>query len=203
MGEGNRMTKEKTKFLQEVAGYAQKYMRETGVPASLTIAQAILESNWGQSGLARNSKNLFGIKGQGDTYQTKEFVNGKWITVAANFRVYDTFEGSVRDHNQMLKRMKRYAAVIGERDYKKAADAIWRAGYATDPTYPIKLINLIEAYELTKYDDWEDDEMDKADANKLIALCSREWNNAKTSQEKVEWNRLANLLRELSGQIKK
>jgi flagellum-specific peptidoglycan hydrolase FlgJ len=197
------MTKEKTKFLQEVAGYAQKYMRETGVPASLTIAQAILESNWGQSGLARNSKNLFGIKGQGDTYQTKEFVNGKWITVAANFRVYDTFEGSVRDHNQMLKRMKRYAAVIGERDYKKAADAIWRAGYATDPTYPIKLINLIEAYELTKYDDWEDDEMDKADANKLIALCSREWNNAKTSQEKVEWNRLANLLRELSGQIKK
>jgi flagellum-specific peptidoglycan hydrolase FlgJ len=197
------MTKERLKFLQEVAGYAQKYMRETGVPASLTIAQAILESNWGQSGLARNSKNLFGIKGQGDTYQTKEFVNGKWITVAANFRVYDTFEGSVRDHNQMLKRMKRYAAVIGERDYKKAADAVWRAGYATDPTYPVKLINLIEAYELTKFDDWEDDEMDKADANKLIALCSREWNNAKTSQEKVEWNRLANLLRELSGQIKK
>jgi flagellum-specific peptidoglycan hydrolase FlgJ len=194
------MSKERSDFISEIAKYAQKYSRLTGVPASLTIAQAILESNWGQSGLARNNKNLFGIKGKGEAYPTKEFVGGKWITVTANFRTYDTFEGSVRDHNQMLKRMRRYAAVIGERDFRQACRAIAAAGYATDPTYADKLINVIVSYELHKYDDWEDDDMDKKDADVLIRLCQREWQNAKTELEKKEWNRLANLLRELSGQ---
>lgn len=187
-------------FIQTVARFAQRSMRETGVPASLTIAQAILESNWGQSGLSRECNNLFGIKGKGETFQTKEFVGGKWITVAASFRKYDSYEGSVRDHNQMLKRMKRYASVIGERDYRKATLAIWRAGYATDPDYPSKLNAIIEAYELTQYDDWEDEQMDKKDADKLIVVCQEKWAQATTPAERQEWNRLANALRKASGQ---
>jgi flagellum-specific peptidoglycan hydrolase FlgJ len=194
------MSSEKSEFILTVAKYAQKYMRTTGVPSSLTIAQAILESNWGKSSLARDSKNLFGIKGKGEQFHTKEFVNGKWITIMAGFKEYDTFEGSVRDHNEMLKRMKRYSAVIGERDFRKACHAIWKAGYATDPDYPAKLIGIIEAYELVKYDDWEDEEMTKADADKLIRMCQKAYREAKSPTDKAEANRLANLLRTLSGQ---
>jgi len=194
------MANEKELFILEVAKYAQKYMRITQVPASLTIAQAILESNWGRSGLTKQNNNLFGIKGAGGNFKTKEFVNGKWITVTAGFRKYQTFEGSVKDHNEMLQRMPRYRKVIGEQDYRKACQEIWKAGYATDPTYPAKLIGLIETYGLAKYDDWEDDEMEKTDANAIIKLIQAFYTDNKSADEKAELNRLANVCRKLSGQ---
>lgn len=194
------MSDYKQKFIQDVAKFAQKYMRTTQVPASLTIAQAILESNWGRSGLTKQNNNLFGIKGQGGNFKTKEFINGKWVTVTAGFRKYQTFEGSVKDHNEMLQRMPRYRAVLGERDYKKACEAVWNAGYATDPTYPVKLIGLIERYQLNQYDDWEDDEMDKKDADAIIKIIQAFYTENKTVEEKAELNRLANLCRKLSGQ---
>ena len=194
---------EKQEFIQEIAKYAQKHARKSGVLPSLTIAQAILESNWGKSTLSRDNKNLFGIKGPGETYQTKEFINGKWITVAANFRTYDTFEGSVRDHNAMLKRMKRYAAVIGEKDYKKACHAIWKAGYATDPDYPQKLIAIIESFELNKYDQLPEPKkkhaISKPDAEKIIDMIQARWGQAETKEEKDELHRLANVIRAASG----
>ena len=193
------MASEKEAFIAEVAQYANKYMKTTKVPASLTIAQAILESNWGKSGLARQNKNLFGIKGKGESYQTKEFIGGKWMTVTANFRTYDTFEGSVRDHNEMLKRLKRYKAVLGERDYKQACVAVWKAGYATDPDYPKKLMAIIEAFELWKYDDWGD-ALNRADADAIIRILQDKWANATSVEERKECNRLANVLRKLSGQ---
>lgn len=194
------MSDYKQKFITDVAKFAQKYMRLTQVPASLTIAQAILESNWGRSGLTKQNNNLFGIKGQGGNFKTKEFINGKWVTVTAGFRKYQTFEGSVKDHNEMLQRMPRYRAVLGERDYKKACEAVWKAGYATDPTYPVKLIGLIERYQLNQYDDWEDDEMDKKDADAIIKIIQAFYTENKTAEEKAELNRLANLCRKLSGQ---
>lgn len=190
-------------FIEQIAGYAQKYMRQTKVPASLTIAQAILESNYGKSGLSVHNKNLFGIKGKGESYPTKEFVNGQWITVMANFRSYETFEGSIKDHNEMLKRMKRYRAVIGEREWRKACQAVAAAGYATDPNYANKLIAIIQANELWKYDDWEDDDMDEQDAKKIIRILQEKYSQAKTDAQKNELHRLANAVRKASGQSTK
>lgn len=106
----------------------------------------------------------------------------------------------MKDHNEMLQRMPRYRAVLGERDYKKACEAVWKAGYATDPTYPVKLIGLIERYQLNQYDDWEDDEMDKKDADAIIKIIQAFYTENKTAEEKAELNRLANLCRKLSGQ---
>lgn len=195
------MSNDKQKFIEEVARFAQKYMRLTQVPASLTIAQAILESNWGRSGLTKQNNNLFGIKGAGGNFKTREFVNGKWITVTAGFRKYETFEGSIKDHNEMLQRMSRYRAVIGQTDYKKACQAVSDAGYATDPNYAVKLIGLIETYQLNKYDDWEDEiEMEKKDADAIIKIIQAFYTENKSAAEKAELNRLANVCRKLSGQ---
>ena len=68
------------------------------------------------------------------------------------FRAYDSWEESIADHSAFLTGFSRYKAVIGETDYKEACQAIWAAGYATDPNYPSKLINIIEMYGLSEYD---------------------------------------------------
>jgi hypothetical protein len=138
-------------FIEQVAKFAIKNYPEYKILPSLVIAQAILESNWGKSGLTKKNNNLFGIKGRGGDFQTKEFVNGKWITIVAGFRKYETFEGSIIDHSKLLNK-PRYVKVKGETNYKEACEAVWKAGYATDPTYPQKLIKMIERLGLTVYD---------------------------------------------------
>jgi hypothetical protein len=138
-------------FIEKVANFAIKNYAEYKILPSLVVAQAILESNWGKSGLTQKNNNLFGIKGSGGDFETKEFVNGKWITIVAGFRRYETFEGSIIDHAKLLNK-PRYAKVKGETNYKEACTEIWKAGYATDPTYPQKLIKLIERLGLTVYD---------------------------------------------------
>lgn len=104
------------------------------------------------------SNALFGIKATKDwkgktlTRKTTEYEDGKKVQVEAEFRAYDTWEDSVKDHSAFLKKYKRYAKVIGETDYKEACKAVAAAGYATDPEYAKKLIKLIETYELYNYD---------------------------------------------------
>lgn len=134
-------------------------MQKSGILASLTIAQAILESGWGASELATKANALFGIKadarwsGKAYSKDTKECYDGAtYTTITALFRAYDSWAESVADHSAFLLANKRYAAVVGERDYKVACKAIKAAGYATDPGYPQKLIGLIEKYGLTVYD---------------------------------------------------
>jgi hypothetical protein len=127
-----------------------------------------LESNWGKSGLTKKSNNLFGIKdfsGKGKKYKTKEFYNGKWVTVDAPFKEYDSWYDSIHDHSALILRgtkdkPKRYHAVIGEKDYKKAAKAIHAGGYATDPNYPQLLINIIEKRNLHLFDSMTVEEVD-------------------------------------------
>lgn len=126
----------------------------TSVLASITIAQAILES---ASGNSAPGNNLFGIKGTGQTLDTKEFINGVWITIKDGFRVYDSWNDSVLDHSNFLLNNSRYTnSGFFERckalDYKGAAQALQQAGYATDPQYAAKLIGIIETYQLFKYD---------------------------------------------------
>ena len=82
----------------------------------------------------------------------RTYEDGKKVQVEAEFRAYETWEDSVKDHSTFLKKYKRYAKVIGETDYKEACNAVAAAGYASDPEYAKKLIELIETYELYNYD---------------------------------------------------
>ncbi|MFT8756160.1 LysM peptidoglycan-binding domain-containing protein [Leuconostoc pseudomesenteroides] len=133
----------------------------TGVLASVTVAQAILESGWGQSTLASAPYyNLFGIK-QGTGWQgsivnmnTSEYVNGKWVTVLAPFRSYSSQMASFQDHTNFLLTNSRYAAngVINAKNYVAMANGLQAAGYATAPTYASTLISLVERYNLQSLD---------------------------------------------------
>ena len=154
------MTTAQKNFIKTVGAIASADMKKTGVLASLTIAQAILESAYGTSGLAMGGKALFGIKAtktwKGKVYcsDTKECYDGLNLVTVKNaaFRAYESWEESITDHSAFLKANKRYKAVVGETDYKKACEAIKAAGYATDPQYAAKLIKLIEENKLTEYD---------------------------------------------------
>lgn len=154
------MNTEQKNFIKKVGALASADMKKSGVLASLTAAQAILESAWGKSELATGGNALFGIKAtkswKGKVYckDTKECYDGVNLVDVKNaaFRAYDSWEESVEDHSAFLKANKRYKEVIGETDYKKACEAIKAAGYATDPDYVEKLVKLIEDYELTEYD---------------------------------------------------
>lgn len=147
-------------FINKIAPAAVEDMKKNRVPASLTIAQAILESNWGKSGLTAKANNLFGIKGTGPagsvSMPTTEYVNKQPVKINANFRKYNDWGESIADHSALIlngtrDKPTRYHGVLGA-DYKTACHAIWQGGYATDPAYPQKLINLIETHNLQQYD---------------------------------------------------
>ncbi len=148
-------------FIDEIAPHAQRIAKEFNILASLVIAQAIHESNWGKSGLAVKGKNLFGIKGnykgQSITMQTWEVYNGKNVKVNAAFRKYPSWYESLYDLANLYKNgvswdRNKYKKITGETDYKKACASVQAAGYATDPNYATKLIKTIESNNLTKYD---------------------------------------------------
>lgn len=155
------MTLSQRQFIQSIASDAQDLQKEEKILTSVTLAQAILESNWGKSGLSTTGNNLFGIKGSynGESVSmgTQEFSGGKAYHTQADFRKYPDKKASLVDHAQLFVNgvsgnANLYAAVIGEKDYKKAAYAIQDAGYATDPAYAEKLISTIEKYDLNNYD---------------------------------------------------
>lgn len=145
----------------------------TGVLASVSMAQFILESGWGKSKLTQNANNAFGMKKNlsgnswaGSTWDGKKTIPmktneqtkaGKTYTITADFRVYDSIEDSIGDHSAYLTGAKsgaalRYAGLKGCKNYKKAATIIKNGGYATDTRYVQQLCKLIEQYNLTQYD---------------------------------------------------
>ena len=149
-------------FLSAIKQGAMDGAKE-GVLPSITAAQAILESGWGSSELAKApNNNLFGIKDSEDwhgeivTVPTQEYLNGDYITVNAAFRKYASWNDSVVDHAKFFTstewRKDNYRKVVNETDYRIAAQELKNAGYATDPNYPGKLIRLIEAYKLYEWD---------------------------------------------------
>lgn len=145
-------------FLSIIKNDVIEDMKASRILASLTAAQALIESNKGNSGLTQKANNLFGIKankawkGEYVTMPTKEFVNGKYITVDAKFRKYSSWEASINDHSKFLTDNKRYSNLIGVRDYKLACKLIKDDGYATSPTYTKTLIDTIEKYKLYLWD---------------------------------------------------
>ena len=149
-------------FLSAIKQGAMDGAKE-GVLPSITAAQAILESGWGSSELAKApNNNLFGIKDSEDwngeivTVPTQEYVNGDYIKINAAFRKYTSWNDSVVDHAKFFTstewRKNNYRKVVNETDYRVAAQELKNAGYATDPSYPGKLIRLIEAYKLYEWD---------------------------------------------------
>lgn len=140
------------RYIRQYAPTAMSEMRRSGVPASITLAQGILESAAGTSRLAVKANNHFGIK-CGSLWKGRSI---KADDDARNecFRSYGSPAESFRDHSDFLRYRDRYAFLfeLEPSDYKGWAYGLKQAGYATDPAYPSKLISLIERYNLTQYD---------------------------------------------------
>lgn len=143
-------------FIESVAQGAINGWNKFGVLPSVTVAQAILESGWGQSGLSTQAHNLFGIKGsyngQYVTMQTREVYNGQSYYIYDNFRKYANNSESVEDHGNFLYSNSRYANLLGDQSYASVARKLQADGYATDPSYASSLIKLVEMYNLTQLD---------------------------------------------------
>ena len=139
-------------YVQTFAEVAQLEMQAYGIPASITLAQGLLESGFGKGELAMKTNNHFGIKchtgWQGDYDFHDDDEKGEC------FRKYNHPMYSYRDHSIFLQGRSRYASLfdLPKDDYKKWAHGLKKAGYATDKRYPHKLISLIETYKLYKYD---------------------------------------------------
>ncbi len=148
-------------YVEQYKNLAISEMHRSGIPASITLAQGILESTYGIGELAVKSNNHFGIKckseWQGNVYHKEDddFINGKLIKSC--FRAYQTAEESYIDHSNFLRNSMRYATLfrLDRSDYKGWAKGLQGCGYATDPTYANKLIGTIERYQLHQYDSEE------------------------------------------------
>ena len=148
-------------------------MKKSGILASVSLAQFILESGYGKSELAQNANNIFGMKcslsgnswsgssWDGKSKYTKKTQeqnpDGSMVTITADFRKYPCIEKSIADHSAYLLGAKngsklRYEGLKGCTDYKKAVQIIKDGGYATSLTYVEKLISIIERWNLTQYD---------------------------------------------------
>lgn len=143
-------------FLEKIKPLAITDMKETGILASLTGAQAFIESNKGNSGLTQKANNLFGIKGSYDGQSvrmlTTEYYNGVPHRVYADFRKYPNWLDSINDHSALFNRLDRYKNLRGETNYVTACNNVAKDGYATSPTYATTLLNTINKYKLYEWD---------------------------------------------------
>jgi flagellum-specific peptidoglycan hydrolase FlgJ len=142
-------------FISQVAPGAIAMQSRYGVPAAVTIAQAIDESGWGQSALAIRDHNLFGIKGTGpagaDMLPTQEYQNGQYVTVTSPFRVYHNVAESIADHGKLLATNAVYQHAMADRHLPDAFATDLTGVYATDPHYGTSLIALMRLYNLYQF----------------------------------------------------
>ncbi len=153
---------EAAEFISQTYRWAQAEEREFGVPASVSLAQAMLESGMGESRLTKEANNWFGIKcwdppspWQNGCYsiQTTEYdADGSKRSTTASFRRYDDPERSFKDHGYFLKRLSRYAKAFEHSDNPdRFIVEVHLGGYATDPLYANKVINLMSQHDLYQY----------------------------------------------------
>ena len=143
-------------FIDRVAPGAVEAARRYGIPASVSIAQAILESGWGKSSLAQKANNLFGMKGTGTagshTIRTREYVNGRNVWVDAAFKKFRTQAESIVEHARQLGTSPYYerarAAAGDPRAFARALTGV----YATAPDYGQVLIRLMDQFGLYRFD---------------------------------------------------
>ena len=150
-------------YIEKFAAYAVNEMYRSGVPASITLAQGMLESRNGLSDLAVKGNNHFGIKchtdWKGATMRVDDETRGEC------FRVYDSAYQSFQDHSDFLRYRSRYHFLFDYdiTDYKSWAYGLSKAGYATDPQYPAKLIKLIEENDLARFDGMKPSDFEKVE----------------------------------------
>ena len=139
-------------YVHKYKAIAQYEMQKSGVPASITLAQGILESGAGNGDLTKRANNHFGIKCHNWTGEKVYHDDDK---KGECFRKYSHPSESFKDHSKFLTSRGRYASLfqLNKKDYKGWAKGLRKAGYATDPKYPSKLISLIERYHLSDYDE--------------------------------------------------
>jgi flagellar rod assembly protein/muramidase FlgJ len=144
-----------TSFIAMMLAAAQECQRTTGIPASFTIAQAALESAWGER---VRGNNLFGIKAdrawKGKTVDvpTHEVIKGKRVHLVDKFRAYDSWAECIMDRARFLKANPRYVPCFRETTGEGWARAVVAAGYATDPAYADKLIAVMRGRKMAQYD---------------------------------------------------
>lgn len=140
------MTKEE--FLRQAIAAAQASSRASGLPWQITVAQAALESNWGQSQLSRDAHNFFGIKAHGAhdrvAYPTFECVNGKNVRVTAEFARYESMEECFGDRDRLILSLACYAEARAAKHDPEAFARALAKHWATDPKYAEKLIAIWE-----------------------------------------------------------
>lgn len=145
-------------FIAAVSPAACASATQTNIPASFVVADAALESGWGDSELTQQAMNLFGVKADpswiGPTFAipTREYLNGSWTMVNAMFRKYSDWLGSISDHAAFLMNNPRYAPAFAWTDGISFAQAVAAAGYATDPQYAQKLASIIRSHNLLSLD---------------------------------------------------
>ncbi|MGP6140483.1 glycoside hydrolase family 73 protein [Jeotgalibaca sp. A127] len=148
-------------FIQLILPVSQTMYEIYGIRPSVSIAQAILESDWGESELAAKYNNLYGRKtsdiNNAILMETSEFTDGEWVIISDYFKVYSDVTESIEDHAKLMVEgtdwnPELYHPVIEAQTYQEASQALQQSGYATDPDYPQKLVEIIERYELYKYD---------------------------------------------------
>lgn len=184
-------------FIEKIAPIANRDMRKSGILASITIAQACLESAYGTSELAVNARNLFGMKCMlsGNTWTSawdgvseyrkctrEQNGTGSAYDIIAEFRKYSDMAASIRDHSLYLTQAMngnrlRYEGLVGERDYRQAAAIIKNGGYATDTKYANKICQVIQKWDLTQYDKKE---------NKTMRICLDAGHYGKYNQSPVD-----------------
>lgn len=172
------------KYIEKYGPLAVKEMYRSGVPASITLAQGLLESRYGLSALAVEGNNHFGIKchnWKGEKMYYDDDRKGEC------FRVYASAEDSYKDHSDFLRYQDRYKFLFENEttDYKAWANGLKKAGYATDPAYPVKLIKLIETYRLYEYDTKTVKQVEKMPEEKEEALQEK----TDKKQERLERKR--------------
>ena len=147
-------------YIKQYSELAVSEMKEFGIPASITLSQGILESGNGESYLATEGKNHFGIKCHGwegeEIYADDDKEN-------ECFRKYKKVQQSYRDHSEFLSKYSRYSSLfeLEITDYKGWAKGLKKAGYATSSTYAEKLISIIERYNLQEFDSEQKEELSK------------------------------------------
>lgn len=139
-------------YINRFAPVARAEMKKYGIPASITLAQGIVESRAGTSTLAQQANNHFGKKCVLRTCKKGHCMNATDDTHKDFFRIYGSAWESYRDHSVLLSTSKRYAACFKTKDYRQWAHGLQKAGYATDKRYARTLIRVIEQNGLVKYD---------------------------------------------------
>jgi len=150
-------------YIEEYKELAIIEMHRSGVPASITLSQALIETNAGRSSLATEANNHFGIKCKrtwngGTYYHEDDDLDKNGNLIESCFRAYDSAIQSYADHSNFLRTKENYISLflLDRYDYKNWAIGLKNSGYATNPQYAEMIINKIEAYGLDQYDKYPD-----------------------------------------------